>query len=455
VRTAAYWVVRSLQAWDALIQAGILVYVFGDSQHGISLALTVLILPLSQHQMRGWAVYDSHRIGGATEVNRNVLAAQATTFGLCCVLFGLLRSFGALPLLARYFLLSTAVLVATKAVIYGVLRRIRRSGFDTRKVCLIGSWERALAFRERFSRHPQWGMQIACVGVASGSSRTYVDFPTGAPIATDLREVLRSRVIDEVIIATCADEWQSARDIFSLCEEHGVIGRAILDPAPDAAAGRLEDFHGETAFSVVPVRRTDRDLALKRAFDILVASLLLLFTWPLLIAIAVLVKLSSPGPVLFRQKRVGLNGRQFSVLKFRTMLNGADSLTRNLSNSMMRGPIFKDPSDYRVTGVGRILRRFSLDEFPQLFNVLRGDMSIVGPRPLPVYEANQIEGESRRRFSVLPGLTGLWQVSGRNNVTYEAWMKYDLQYVDKWSLWLDAVLLLRTVPAVLSGRGAY
>ena len=137
------------------------------------------------------------------------------------------------------------------------------------------------------------------------------------------------------------------------------------------------------------------------------------------------------------------------------MLDGADALTKNWQNSVTRGPIFKDPNDYRVTGVGRVLRRCSLDELPQLFNVLQGHMSIVGPRPLPVDEANQIDGESRRRFSVLPGLTGLWQVSGRNNVSYETWMKYDLQYVDKWSLWLDAVLLLRTVPVVLSGRGAY
>lgn len=447
--------VRSLQVLDAVVQACILVYLFGDHQHGVSLALTLLILPLSQHQMRQLAVYDSHRIGGATEVIRNVLAAQATTFGVSGVLFCLVHSYTAIPSLALYFCVSTAVLVVTKAILYGALRKIRRRGFDLRNVCLIGSWEKALAFRERFSEHPQWGMQVACVGISEGDSWRFVDFPGGVPFASELREVLKSRVIDEVIVATRQDELETAREIFSLCEQHGLIGRVILESAMDAVPGHLEDFHGDAAYSVIPVRRSDRDLALKRAFDLAVSSLLLLFTWPLLIAIAILVKLSSPGPVLFRQNRVGLNGRQFILVKFRTMFDGAHALTKNWPNSMTRGPIFKDPNDYRVTGVGRFLRRCSMDELPQLFNVLRGDMSIVGPRPLPVDEANQIEGESRRRFSVLPGLTGLWQVSGRNDVSYEAWMKYDLQYVDKWSLWLDTVLLLRTLPAVFSGRGAY
>ena len=313
MRTAAYWVVRSLQVLDALVQACILVYLFGDHQHGLSLALTLFILPLSQHQMRRLAVYDSHRIGGATEVIRNVLAAQATTFGVCGILFCLVRSYAAVPLLALYFCASTAVLVATKAILYGALRKIRRRGFDLRNVCLIGSWEKALAFRERFSDHPEWGMQVACVGIGEGISRRFVDFPGGVQFTYDLREVLKSRVIDEVILATRPDELETAREIFSLCEQHGLIGRVILESAMDAVPGRLEDFHGDAAFSVIPVRRSDRDLALKRGFDLAVGSLLLLVTWPLLIAIAMVVKLSSPGPVLFRQNRVGLNGSQFTL----------------------------------------------------------------------------------------------------------------------------------------------
>jgi lipopolysaccharide/colanic/teichoic acid biosynthesis glycosyltransferase len=137
------------------------------------------------------------------------------------------------------------------------------------------------------------------------------------------------------------------------------------------------------------------------------------------------------------------------------MIDGAESMVRHAYRSINRGPIFKDVNDYRVTEVGRALRRFSLDELPQLFNVLKGEMSLVGPRPLPVYEADQVTGESRRRFSMPPGITCHWQVNGRSNLEYERWMQYDLQYVDEWSLLSDAVLLFRTIPVVLSGKGAY
>jgi lipopolysaccharide/colanic/teichoic acid biosynthesis glycosyltransferase len=201
--------------------------------------------------------------------------------------------------------------------------------------------------------------------------------------------------------------------------------------------------------------RTENDLAIKRVFDVGIAALMLIAFAPLMILIGVMVGLSSPGPILFRQTRSGMYGRRFGMFKFRTMIDGAEAMIRHSHRSITQGPIFKDPNDYRITPVGRFLRRFSLDELPQLFNVLSGDMSMVGPRPLPVYEADQITGESRRRFSVPPGITCLWQVAGRNNVGYEKWMQYDLQYVDEWSLWFDTILLLRTVPAVLGRKGAY
>ncbi len=144
------------------------------------------------------------------------------------------------------------------------------------------------------------------------------------------------------------------------------------------------------------------------------------------------------------------------MYKFRTMINGAESLVHTVSHrSMTQGPVFKTPQDWRVTNIGRLLRRFSLDEVPQLLNVIKGDMSLVGPRPLPVHESDAIEGEHRRRFSMRPGLTCVWQVSGRSDVNYERWMRYDLEYVDNWSLWLDAKLLLRTIPVVITGKGAY
>jgi len=184
--------------------------------------------------------------------------------------------------------------------------------------------------------------------------------------------------------------------------------------------------------------------------------ILLLFSLPLL-AVALIIKLSSPGPVLFRQQRAGLNGRSFTMYKFRTMVTNAEQLKQELAQlNEMSGPVFKLTKDPRVTPIGRWLRKFSLDEFPQLINVLRGEMSLVGPRPLPVDEVARFDDVAhRRRLSVKPGLTCLWQVSGRSDVKdFRDWVRLDLEYIDNWSLWLDIKILIRTIPVVLSGAGA-
>jgi len=169
----------------------------------------------------------------------------------------------------------------------------------------------------------------------------------------------------------------------------------------------------------------------------------------------VLIRLDSPGPIWFRQVRCGLNGRKFTFYKFRSMHEGAEERREELTGfNMMNGPVFKMKNDPRITRVGRFLRKSSLDELPQLFNVLRGDMSFVGPRPLPVAEAEEIKGWQRRRLSMKPGITGLWQVSGRNQIDFHDWVKMDLEYIDRWSFWLDFKILLKTIPTVLSGKGA-
>jgi len=177
--------------------------------------------------------------------------------------------------------------------------------------------------------------------------------------------------------------------------------------------------------------------------------------FPLLLLIALLIRLDSPGPVLYRQTRVGLNGRRFRFYKFRSMVQGADVLKADLSaQNRMNGPVFKMEKDPRVTRVGRLLRKTSLDELPQLFNVLKGDMSLVGPRPNLPEEVAQYKGWQRRRLSMKPGITGLWQVSGRNLIDFNEWMKLDLEYIDSWSLGLDLKILLKTIPTVLRGKGA-
>ena len=196
---------------------------------------------------------------------------------------------------------------------------------------------------------------------------------------------------------------------------------------------------------------------MKRIFDAVVSSVLLVLFAPVLALATVLVKLSSAGPVIFSQVRVGQHGRTFRLYKFRTMVNGADQMLPALMQATeSAGPVFiwKDPNDVRITPVGRLLRRLSLDELPQLVNVIKGDMSLVGPRPLPAQSSSMITGAHLRRFSVPPGITCLWQVKARGNFDYEAWANYDLQYVDTWSLLLDVKILLQTIPVVVSGRGA-
>jgi exopolysaccharide biosynthesis polyprenyl glycosylphosphotransferase len=194
----------------------------------------------------------------------------------------------------------------------------------------------------------------------------------------------------------------------------------------------------------------------KRALDVTVSFVLIVLLFPVLTAVALVIKLTSKGPILFLQERVGLNKRRFLIYKFRTMVPNADKMLHGLEMlNEVAGPVFKIKNDPRMTPIGRLLRRASIDELPQLFNVLKGDMSLVGPRPLPVrdYEGFS-EDWQRRRFSIRPGITCLWQVNGRSSISFEKWMQLDLQYIDQWSLWLDFKILVLTVPAVLKGSGA-
>jgi lipopolysaccharide/colanic/teichoic acid biosynthesis glycosyltransferase len=249
---------------------------------------------------------------------------------------------------------------------------------------------------------------------------------------------------------------ESTRGLVETCDEVGLPALVRLDD------GGLTHFppQVEVVGNGIYMRYLRRDpdpglMLVKGLIDRLLAGAALLITLPLALAVAVAIKAGSPGPVLFIQRRGGLHGRPFPMLKFRTMREGAEAEREALlAANEMDGPVFKIRSDPRITGVGRWLRRTSLDELPQLVNVLLGHMSLVGPRPLPVEETRGLTGAHRRRLSVKPGLTCLWQVMGRNTVPFPEWMALDLEYIDNWSLGLDLVILLRTVPALLTGRGA-
>jgi exopolysaccharide biosynthesis polyprenyl glycosylphosphotransferase len=272
----------------------------------------------------------------------------------------------------------------------------------------------------------------------------------------DLERVLRERAVDEVYLASTAPAHASAMQMaIETCERFGTPFALPVCPyrvsrAHPENVGAVQD--GYVHYLEVPSNRLQH--ALKRGLDILVSGVALLALSPVLIITAICVK-STPGPVLFRQERVGLAGRRFHMLKFRSMVVDAEAcLAKLAAHNEQTGPVFKMTRDPRVTRVGRFIRKFSIDELPQLVNVLRGDMSLVGPRPALPSEVARYEAWQLRRLSVRPGLTCVWQVSGRNAIGFEQWMLLDLRYIDHWTLASDLALIARTVPVVLSGRGA-
>lgn len=282
----------------------------------------------------------------------------------------------------------------------------------------------------------------------------------GTPVLGSLRHLenwLKGVAIDEAYL--CEDvgryhgELQAAVDLFER------LGVPFAVPAHVFRLSRSNPVHpnaledGYVHYQTSPNRPVQA--ALKRAFDIAVSAAALLALSPLFAVVAALIRTGSPGPVFFRQERVGLHGRRFGMLKFRSMVVEAERLRNEiLGLNEQTGPVFKVRNDPRVTPVGRIIRRFSIDELPQLINVLKGDMSIVGPRPPLPSEVNQYAVWQRRRLSMRPGLTCFWQVMGRNEIGFKEWMYLDLQYVDQWSLMSDLRLILRTIPVVATGRGA-
>lgn len=270
-------------------------------------------------------------------------------------------------------------------------------------------------------------------------------------------QILERHAVDGVVFPErIGSDEDVAKGAMLACEERGIEVWIRL-PFGETSIRSLgvEHLEGVSYLSVRIGPKSYTDLFIKSVFDRVAAALILLISSPLLLVIALLVKTSSSGPVIFKQHRAGLYGRCIVFYKFRSMVVNADQLKADLrSKNEMSGPVFKVTNDPRITPLGRFLRKTSLDELPQLWNVLKGEMSLVGPRPLIIPEAEKVTGWARRRLSMKPGITGLWQVSGRNQITdFNQWAKLDLKYIDEWSLWLDFKILIQTIPAVLRGTG--
>ena len=357
--------------------------------------------------------------------------------------------------LAPTAVVLSAVFIGVLRASYDVVTRdvFRLAGIRRRAV-LVGEGEH-LAKLHRALGAGRAGIEYDFVGVVGRP-----DDGVGLPVLGELgalAHVLGGRQVDELILAEVDFDERELLDIVDLAHRSGVKVR-LAPTTTELLTERAEYVpgHGFPLFELRPPVLAGADWAVKRAFDLVVSVAVAVLGLPFWIAIAVAIKVTSPGPVLYRDRRVGLNEREFLLVKFRTMRVDAPKLQSQLETANeATGALFKIRDDPRVTSVGRFLRRFSLDEIPNVINVLRGEMSLVGPRPLPVRDYVQLEPWHRKRYLVLPGMTGLWQIAGRSDLTFDDLVRLDFYYLENWSLWLDISILAQTIPAVVARRGAY
>ncbi len=335
---------------------------------------------------------------------------------------------------------------------------IRREFGTAHYVMVVGTGDSARQLGEALEQSSKYGVRLLGFlaenpELAPGRIRLASEYEV-APLG-ELRSLLRKQVIDEVLFAVEGRSLAGLEDILVLCDEEGVRTRVVLDFFPHVNSKMYLDRLGSLpllTFAAAP--HDEIRLFVKRTIDVVIAAVAAVILSPFMAAIALLIRLTSPGSAVFKQERCGLNGRRFTLYKFRSMCANAESLKPELEHLNRKSTAFKIPNDPRLTPVGRYLRKFSVDEWPQLWNVLKGDMSLVGPRPAVPNEVDNYKGWQRRRLRMRPGLTCLWALEGRDQLDFDTWMKMDMLYIDNWSLGLDWKILLRTIPRVLSGKGA-
>ncbi|MBI4481770.1 MAG: sugar transferase [Acidobacteria bacterium] len=349
------------------------------------------------------------------------------------------------------------LLVVGSRCLFGFAINLRwKNGWNYRSILIVGSDERAREIGRVLEKYETWGYKVLGYVSANGAAGGEKRVPVLGHIQ-DLPEIMEDHPIDEILfIGSSRRDLESFDEVFRLSEELGIKTRLVATFFPQSISRISLDFLDQwplITFSSAP----DHEVALlvKRILDVVLSALLLLILAPWMLLIAALIKLTSDGPVLYRQVRLGLYGRKFVLYKFRSMVAGAEDILWEIKHlNEMAGPVFKMRNDPRVTPFGRFLRKSSLDELPQFYNVLKGEMSLVGPRaPLPE-EVREYTRKQRRRLSVKPGITCLWQVSGRNEIDFNEWMALDLNYIDHWCLALDLKILLKTLPVVVLGKGA-
>ena len=452
-------IVRLMALSDAgcILTALIVAYLsrFGDLRMGRGFSLVVLLAPLGWLTVaRTYHLYDPHLLSTPEEV-RSILSASAVGMGvLSVVAFWSNQSFSR-AWLGLAWLLLIALELGTRFVWRAHLRRQRMAGGLRFRTVIVGAGNEAEALAQA-AKAPALGfLPVGYVTVGAVQRRS-----DGFPVLGSLPrlvEIIRANDVECLLVASTEVDPSQMRRILRAARATQVQVR-ISARLPEVIPTRLhaQPLGNTMALSLEPARFTRAQAAAKRLFDLCLASIALILTAPFLAAVAVAVKATSDGPILFRQTRVGRLGRRFTMYKFRTMHEGAEALRSRLAaRNEAGGLLFKIREDARITPLGRVLRRWCIDEIPQLLNVLKGDMSLVGPRPPLPDEVDKYEEWHHERLDVLPGMSGLWQVSDRSDLRFDEYVRLDLFYVENWSLFLDLSILAKTIPAVLLRRGSY
>jgi exopolysaccharide biosynthesis polyprenyl glycosylphosphotransferase len=424
--------------------------------------LVFAVLLLVWHQIYVlFGMYASRRLAGRWDETFDIL--KATTLGTFLIFAAhfIVHIDLITPEFMVVFWLAVFATTATGRLMMRVaLRNARLHGRNLRDMLIVGTNPRAVQFAKKMRDNQFLGYRV--IGFVDQEWAGIPEFSqSGFNLACNFDELLpylRANVVDEVVVALPMRSLHSrATEVATICEEQGIVVRFISNLFDGKnSRPRVTVIEDDSVITHNTVRLEGWPVVIKRMVDIVVSASMSILLLPVFLLSALLIKITSPGPVFFVQKRLGLNKRHFGIYKFRTMVVDAEKKMKEIEHlNEVSGPVFKIKNDPRITPIGKFLRKTSIDELPQLFNVLKGDMSLVGPRPLPLrdYEGFS-EDWQRRRFSVRPGVTCLWQIGGRSSISFEQWMELDLQYIDKWSLLLDLKILLKTIPAVLKGSGA-
>ncbi len=388
-----------------------------------------------------------------------ILRAMILSIGVLLALFFFLH----IPHVSRFVLFTFSVsdffvLLAIRITIKSYFVRAIKSGKHCLRILIIGTGERAKDIANELKKQSEWGIEV--IGHLdpdpSRIGQTINNKPVIGAVA-DISKCLKKYIVDEVVIAIPRSMLEDAEPIAFACEEEGIKLRFMADIfSLQAARISLAKIGNLPLLTLEPVAQNKDILFLKRLFDFLVTLAAMPVVVPILALVALAIKIDSPGPVLFIQQRVGLRKHLFPMYKFRSMHENAEEMLKDIEHlNEAEGPIFKMTNDPRVTRIGKFIRKTSLDELPQLINVLKGEMSLVGPRPMSIRDVDLFDkGIQRKRFSVKPGITCIWQIAGRSNLPFDKWLELDLEYIDNWSFWLDLKILFKTLPAVLKSKGA-